>query len=109
MRTGENASQARVLKAHAVLQGLRGNPINALELLAKQQEDGDSPIQSIVAGLCERSRKGVVESLRNFIEVDNRSALEVGYLKKGTRSFEVRSQNARRRAPRCQSGKIPRN
>ena len=27
--------------------------------------------------------------MRNFIEVDNHSALDVGYLKEGTRSFEV--------------------
>ena len=32
--------------------------INALKLLANQQKDGDSPVQSIVTGLCERSRKG---------------------------------------------------
>ena len=31
-----------------------------------------------------------MEGLRNFIEVDNHSALDVGYLKKGTRTFEVR-------------------
>ena len=31
-----------------------------------------------------------MEGLRNFIEVDNHSALDVGDLKKGTRSFEVR-------------------
>ena len=31
-----------------------------------------------------------MEGLRNFIEIDNHSALEVGYLKEGTRSFEVR-------------------
>ena len=31
-----------------------------------------------------------MEGLRNFIEVDNHSALDVGYLKEGIRSFEVR-------------------
>ena len=31
-----------------------------------------------------------MEGLRNFIEVDNHSALDVGYLKEGTRSFVVR-------------------
>ena len=36
--------------------------------MANQQKDGDSPIQSIVTGLCERSRKGILEGLRNFGE-----------------------------------------
>ena len=55
------ASQAKVFKAHAVPQDLCENLINALKLLANQQKDGDSPVQSVVAGLCERSRKGVTE------------------------------------------------
>ena len=38
-----------------------------------------------------------MEGLRNFIEVDNHGALEVGYLKKGTRPFEVRR-------PKCEEG-----
>ena len=50
-----------------------------------------------------------MEGLRNFIEVDNHSALDVGDLKKGTRSFEYEGQRAKRRATRCQSGKVPRN
>ena len=33
--------QAKVFKAHAVPQGLCVNLINALKLLANQQEDGD--------------------------------------------------------------------
>ena len=60
------------------------------KLLANQQKDGDRPIQSIVADLGERSRKGIMEGLRNFIKVDDHCALEVGHLKEGTRSFEVR-------------------
>ena len=31
-----------------------------------------------------------MEGLRNFIKVDNHCALNVGHLKEGTRSFEVR-------------------
>ena len=33
-----------------------------------------------------------MEGVRNFIEVDNHSALDVGYLKEGTMSFVVRRQ-----------------
>ena len=90
VQTGESASQAKVFKAHAVPQGLCENSINALKLFANQQKDGDSPIQSFVAGLCERSRKGIMEGLRNFIKVENHCALEVGHLKEGTRIFQVR-------------------
>ena len=55
VQTGVNANEAKVFKAHAVPLGLYDNLINALKLLANQQKDGDSPIQSIVAGLHERS------------------------------------------------------
>ena len=68
VHTGESASQAKVFKAHAVPQGPMRNLINALKLLANQQEDGDSPIQSIVKVLCERNREGTTEGLRNFIK-----------------------------------------
>ena len=36
------------------------------------------------------ARKGIVEGLRNFIEVDNPCTLEVGQLNEGIRPFEVR-------------------
>ena len=85
------------------------NLINALKLLANQQKDGDSPIQSVVTGFCERSRKGIMEGLRNFIEVDNHSALDVGHLKEGTRSFVVRRPKSEEACPGCQSGKVPRS
>ena len=48
-----------------------------------------------------------MEDLRNFIVVDNHSALEVGYLKEGLLWYE--GQSAKRGAPRCQSSKAPRN
>ena len=89
VQTGDSASQAKVFKARAVPQGVCvcENFIVALKLLANQQKGGDSPVQIIVKGHCEKIRKGTMEGLRNFIEVDNHSALEVGYLKGGTRSF----------------------
>ena len=71
VQTSASASQAKVFKAHAVPQGLCENLINALKLLADQQKDGDSPIQSFVTGLCERSSKGIMEGLGNFIQVDS--------------------------------------
>ena len=49
-----SSERARYLRAY-------GNLINALKLLANQQEDGDGPIQSIVTSLCEVSRKGLTE------------------------------------------------
>ena len=64
--------------------------INALKLLTNQQEDGDGFLQNIVTNLCEESRKGLTEGLRNFIQVDNHRALEVGRLREGLVSFKVR-------------------
>ena len=58
VQTGASVTQAKVFKAHAVPQGLRRKLINALRLLANQQEDGDGFIQNIVTNLCEVSRKG---------------------------------------------------
>ena len=87
VQTGESVNLAKVFKAHAVPQGRCGNLINALELLANQQEDGDGLIQNIVTNLCEVSRKGLTEGLRNFIQADNHRALEVGHLREGLGSF----------------------
>ena len=81
MQTGESVNQAKVFKAHAVPQGLCGKLINALKLLANQQEDGDGLIQNIVTNLCEGSRQGLTEELRKFMQVDNHRALEVGHLR----------------------------
>ena len=48
VQTSESFHQVKVLRAHAVPQGLSGNLIHALKLLANQQEDGDGLIQNIV-------------------------------------------------------------
>ena len=90
VQTGERVDHAKVFKAHAVPQGLRGNLINALKLLANQQEDGDGLIQNIMTNFCEVSRKGLTKGLRNFIQVDNHRALEVGHLREGMVSCKVR-------------------
>ena len=66
-----NANEAKVFKAHAAPQRLCENLINALKLLAKIQTDGDSPIQSILTGLHERTRRGIMDGLRSFVEIDN--------------------------------------
>ena len=72
------------------LQGLCVNLINALTLLANQQDDGDGLVQNIVTNLGEVGRKELAEGLRNLIHVDNHRALEVGHLREGLRSFKVR-------------------
>ena len=83
-----NASQEKVFKAAP--QGLCENLINVLKLLANQQSDGDSPVQSVVTGLHERSRKGTMDGLRKNVEIDNHSAVDVGQLSEGRRPFKVR-------------------
>ena len=68
VQAGESVNQAKVFKAYAVPQGLCGNLINALKLLANQQEDGDGLIQNIVTNFCEGSRKGLTEGLREIVQ-----------------------------------------
>ena len=46
VQIGANADRAKVFKAHAAPLGFCDNLVNALKLLANQQKDGDSPIQS---------------------------------------------------------------
>ena len=58
VQTRESVDQAKIFKMHAVPQGFCGNLINALELLANQQEDGYGLIQNIVTNLCEVCRQG---------------------------------------------------
>ena len=96
VQTGESASQTKVFKAHAVPQGLCENWINALKVLANQQEDGDSPVQSIVTGLCERSRKGNTEGLRRptFEEGCSEVSIREGPQELTLRAEEVGSQKA---------------
>ena len=75
--------------------------MNASELLANQQKDGDSPIQSIFTGLHDRSRRGIMDGLRRFIEADNRSAVDVGGLRPGTKSFHVKKPQVSEAFPRA--------
>ena len=63
VQLGVNVNEAKVFKAHAAPLGLCDNLINAVKLLANQQKDGDSTIQSIVTGLHERSRRGIMDGL----------------------------------------------
>ena len=86
-------TRQRYSRAHAAPQGLCENLINALKLLANQQSDGDSPIQSFVAGLYERNRKGNMDGLRSLIEIDNRSAVKVGQLREGFRPSRLGGPN----------------
>ena len=69
------------------------NLTNEPNLSANQQKDGDSPIQSITTGLRERSRRGIMDGLRRFIEADNHSGVDVRDLRRGTvqRGFSRRS------------------
>ena len=84
VQLGANANEAKVFRAPAA--PLCDNMVNALELLTNQQKDGDSPIRSIVTGLHERSRRGIMDGLRSFIAVDE------GGLRRGTMSIPVQKQ-----------------
>ena len=78
MQTRESFEQTKVFKAHVVPQGLCANLINALKLLANQQEGGDGLLQNILTNLGKGSRKGLTDGLRDFIRVDNERAMDVG-------------------------------
>ena len=90
VQTGDSVEQAKVFKARAVPQGLCANLVDALKLLANQEEDGDGLFQNIVKDLGKESRKGLTDGLRDFIRVDNERALDVGSLRRGTGTFSVR-------------------
>ena len=73
--------------------GVNANEAKVFKLLANQQTDGDSPILSIVTGLHERSRKGIMDGLRSFTERDNHSGVDVNHLRRDIRSFYVQRPN----------------
>ena len=84
-QASESINQAKVFKAHAVPQGLSGNLIKALKMLANQQED-----EIIVTNFGKGCRKGLAEGLRGIVKIDNKRALEVGYLNRGMGKLTVR-------------------
>ena len=109
-KLAKSVNQAKVFRAHAVPQGHGGNLINALKLLANKQEDGDGLIQNIVTNLREESRKGLTEGLREFIQIDNHRALEVGHLREGMGKFlKYESREEKQDTQRCLSAKAPMN
>ena len=92
VQIGVDADRAKVFTAHTAPMGLCDTLINALKLLAKQQKDGDNPRQSILTGLHERSRRGSLDGLGCFTRADNRSAVDVGHLREGTRPLHVQKK-----------------
>ena len=108
VQTGEGVEQTKVFKAHAIPQGLCENLINALKLLANQQENGDDLLQNIVKDLGKESRRGLTDGLRDFIKVDNHRALDVGELHRGTGTFffKVRNPKFRKEGRMLQSGRV---
>ena len=93
VQLGANANEAKVFKAHAAPQGLCEILIITIRVLANQQTDGDSPIQSIATGLHERSGKGIMDGLRSFIEIDTHSAVDDVNLHRGMKPFSVQKPN----------------
>ena len=57
--------------------------------LTNPHKDGDSPVENIVAVLVKKSRKGSMDGLREFIEVDKHEAVKVCGLRKGIKSVQV--------------------
>ena len=99
VQLGANANEANMFKAHAAPLELCDNLINALKLLANQQKDGDSPIQSIGTGLHERSRSVMMDGQGRFIQADKHSAVDVGDLRRGTKSLHFQKAAVQRGVP----------
>ena len=76
--------QTEVAKAHAVPQGVCENLINCWQTSRKMEMGQSGVLLQVFV------KEAEMDGLRNFIEVDNHSALDVGHLKEGTRSFVVR-------------------
>ena len=81
VQDGDDSREAKVFGAHAAPQGLCDKLIDALKLLSNQQRDGDSLVASIVTGLREKSRKGIM--------TDPGSSSKWSILRQGTKSVEV--------------------
>ena len=60
-KMGTDRREPKVFRAHAPPHGVCDNLINALELLANQYQDGDSPVRVLVDGHQERSRLKMME------------------------------------------------
>ena len=93
-KQGNVLSRPRSSKRIRYLRGLCANLVNALKLLANQQEDGDGLSQNIAKDLGKESRRGLTDGLRDFIKVDNERALDVGALRRGMGTIEVRKPKA---------------
>ena len=77
---------------HTVIQGEMNLCVRS-SFWRTSKRDGDSPIQSIVTVLHERTRKGIMDGLRSFIEIDNHCAMDLGHLRTGSRPFHVQKPN----------------
>ena len=78
----------RIFSGRTRSQGLSEILINTFEPLTNQQKDGDSPIQNIIMSLKEQCRKRITNGLRNFVTLDNYSAVEMDYLQIDTLSVK---------------------
>ena len=101
VQTCDSASLAKVFKTHAVPQGVCENWINAPKLLANQQKDGDSPIQSIVTGLIERKQKRHYGAPEKLYKSGQSFVLwKWAICREGTRSIELRRPKFEEVVPR---------
>ena len=88
VQIGADAERAKVSRAHAAPLGFCDNLINALKL----QRGGDRPIESIVIGLHEGSRRGIIDGFRNNMKADNHREVDVGHLRQGIIPLHVQKK-----------------
>ena len=82
MQDSKDRREATFFRAHAAPHGICDHLVNAVKLLANQQQGCDNLVEMLVGGLQERSRLKMIEVLRKFISVDNHEAVEIGDLEK---------------------------
>ena len=92
VQTGDSFEQDKVFKAHAVPKGMCASLINALKLLANQQEDGDGLLQNVVEDLGKESRRGLTDGVREFMGVDNERALDVVIVRESPDELTLRDK-----------------
>ena len=98
-------SRRKSSKHMRYLRACAQNLINALKLLANQQENGDNLPENIVTNLGKGSTKNLTEGLRDFIKVDSHRALELGEVRRGTGTSKVRLMMASEAWERNRSGR----
>ena len=85
----EDASDVKALRVHVSPQGSDDNLLRALQWLANLQNEVDSLLSTVSPGIKARSRMETMDNLRQFIQVDNVEAVQIGHMKRNSEAIKV--------------------